>query len=372
MSVRSASLAGICRRFLAVILLFGFVAPAAATPPEDFAGNLFIDSSGCVLLRVEGRWQPRLLSDGGRDCGYPPTPIAHRDFAGGSAADLPLPPGMNTAEGRLLVTMAEGGMLGDLVADDTGRTVPDMAPTDPVARELAGAVGPAGAAARMITAGARPNARLCELLGQDGSGDEAELVGADPSRGFCPDNAGDFLTAALRSGIKPAANAPDTGQRAASIIAGGREGDAAVSRPVARRGQSEAAAVPPSAASEKTALAATRPVAASTDGAAASPDSKTHRVAIRARPTDPASRPLQTKDGTMIPAGARYLLVSVDPAVAEQNIARIASLGLPVARGRSAKQAGVLVMAGPFDSREAIVRAHDRLRRAGFGRLIPH
>src|SRR5699024_7366884 len=76
----------------------------------------------------------------------------------------------------------------------------------------------------------------------------------------------------------------------------------------------------------------------------------------------------------MIPDGARYLQIGhpVSSDAAAEQFRRLAALGLLVARGRAGDQAEtVLVMAGPFPSREGISRALDQLRRAGFRNIVP-
>ncbi|WP_080622095.1 SPOR domain-containing protein [Paracoccus yeei] len=72
----------------------------------------------------------------------------------------------------------------------------------------------------------------------------------------------------------------------------------------------------------------------------------------------------------MIPATARYVQLGrfPDPAQAERAAGRAAALGYPVLRGTGRDSATLL--AGPFDTREAIVRALNRLRRAGFAAAV--
>src|SRR5699024_5697164 len=100
--------------FLAAILFWGSslqmpgAGSARAAPPEGFAGDLFIDATGCVLDRIGRRWQERLLRDGTRDCGYPPTPLGRDQVSRPAGIDLPLPADMPLPEAKLLAIMAEG------------------------------------------------------------------------------------------------------------------------------------------------------------------------------------------------------------------------------------------------------------------------
>ncbi|PZO65938.1 MAG: hypothetical protein DI498_07575 [Paracoccus denitrificans] len=48
----------------------------AEDPPPDFPSPQYIDSAGCVFVRADGAWTPRLLRDGDNVCGYPPSVTA--------------------------------------------------------------------------------------------------------------------------------------------------------------------------------------------------------------------------------------------------------------------------------------------------------
>lgn len=357
----------------ALLIWLGVTAQAA--PPADFAGDLFIDRSGCVLMRMDGRWQARLLADGGPDCGYPPTPVAADGPVHRRGTDLPLHPDIDPIEARLLATMAAGLMPGDLasaalpVAPDGPDRAGAEGPGHPLARELAAAVTPAGIAARMIAAGDRPNARLCELLGQ---GDAARMFpgpGADPSRGFCPGPAPAWLTMARMAA--PSAMRPDrAGQADGRPLAGAVvEADAGA---VAGAGVEAGAAAGIGSAPAR-ARPGRSPVARTAIGTATGTATGPAAAADPVQRRDPGGSPPPPAGAEMIPAGARYLQVAVsgDLALAEPHFARIAGLGLPAARGRSTDTPGILVLAGPFDSRQAIVRAYSRLRSAGFVRILP-
>ncbi len=315
----------------------------AQVPPPDFRGTLFIDAAGCVRERAGPDWLPRLLPDGGPDCGYPPTPLPE---APPRTSDLPLPPGVPEAEARLLVTMAEGLRPGDFLPPVPVPDPPKL--RHPALDSIQLAMSAEGMAARAVVADNRPNARLCALLGQQGGADA--VPGSDPSRGFCPGAAPQPIAAALR----PAARLVERGEAAADRIDRPSPAGASGSMPPA---------APPGLAPPARPLRV-RPAAAADLRGGAAP--------VRPAGVAPA-RKAAALDAAMIPAGARYLQLGLqaDPVAARSLFDRIAALGLPVAQGRVAGGAGILVMAGPFEGREAIVRAHDRLRAAGFDGIVP-
>ncbi|MBB1492367.1 SPOR domain-containing protein [Paracoccus sp. MC1854] len=91
-------------------------------------------------------------------------------------------------------------------------------------------------------------------------------------------------------------------------------------------------------------------------------------AATKARPTP--SLPRASRG--MIPPGARYLQVGVFSETEEANrmARKLAGLGLPVARSRDAGRGQQMILVGPLDGREAIVRIIDRLGRAGFRDVV--
>lgn len=355
------------------------LAVAAQVPPTDFPGALFIDASGCVRERVGTDWLPRLLADGHPDCGYPPTPLPK---APARASDLPLPPGLPEAEGRLLVTLAEGVRAGDF-QPPVPRTEPAPVP-HPALDMIEAAISAEGMLARVLVAGNVPNARLCALLGQDAA--SAGALGTDPTRGFCPGDGGPQLVAAA---LRPAASLTTAtrGNATGSRIdrppaAGASDPPPPVARPhlapVAAVGDGGAGAVrdPPAARAGRAAPA----VAVAAGSSAAVPPGSGDPVvpqaarlprpvaAAAAMPARSVPAPGPAPGPGMIPAGSRYLQLGgqTDPAAAMPILTRVAGLGLPVARGRVPGGDGILILVGPFDSRENLVRAHDRLRAAGF------
>ena len=349
-----ASMPGLLRFWRGVLIWLGWLLPLAApaqVPPADFGAALFIDAGGCVRERDGAGWRLRLLPDGAPDCGYPPTPLPEpppRD------ADLPLPPGMGEAEGRLLTTLAEGLRPGDFLPPDPVAPPPAM-PGHPAMRAIQTALSDQGIAARAALSGGRPNARLCALIGQGGA--MGGGLGADPSRGFCPGEAPGLITAALR----PAAALPIRPQvpPPAKAAVEGAASAGRIDRPADAGAPADAApvAAPRGAPLPRPAVAVPAPASAPAPAPAVAPGPRRALVV----------------DERMIPAGARYLQLggAVDAEAAQAGFVRVAALGLPAARGRVPGGEGVLVMAGPFDSRQAIVRAYARLRGAGFAQIEP-
>lgn len=388
------------RLVLSVCLSWGMVfltlRPGFAQPPEDFDGDLFIDASGCVLERVGRAWQERLLRDGVRDCGYPPTPLGRHHGGPSIVPDLPLPEGMRPEEEKLLAIMTEGLIEEDLRDPASGvealvSSAGSMPEADtpgsshPVLQELAIALGPNADRARAITAGMQPNARLCALLGAgaggagDAKGGGLGAYGFGVARGFCPDLGPDIMAAAIR----PASALPAAaGATKPEVLPGERQ----------VMEQAKAATPAPPATEQLAAKSDSAAVAAKAeDDRKDTPDSTTRASAAQAaapkeKPTDRGvARPVATAarsggqagaqgnssdDTPMIPANARYLQIggAVPLDAAEAQFRRLAALGLPPNRGVIQTQPDkVLVMVGPFSSREEILRAYDQLRKAGFG-----
>lgn len=339
---------GLLRGWGGVLVWLWCLLPLAApaqVPPPDFGAALFIDAGGCVRERDGTGWRPRLLPDGIPDCGYPPTPLPGPPPR---AADLPLPPGLPEAEGRLLATMAEGLRPGDFLPPAPVAPPPPM-PGHPAMRAIATALSDKGLAARATLSGTRPNARLCALIGQGGAGGGG--LGADPTRGFCPGDAPGLVTAALR----PAAALPIKAETPpAKAVAEGAAPADRIDRPAGAGATASAAPVAPPRSAPLP-----RPAGAGASGPTPAAATGPRRALVA--------------DESLIPAGARYLQLGgpVDPEAAQAGFVRVAALGLPAGRGRVPGGDGVLVMAGPFDSRQAIVRAYARLRTAGFAQITP-
>lgn len=310
----------------------------AETPPPDFSAGQYIDSAGCVFVRTDGGWQGRIDRDGSAVCGYPPT-LSARRIGPDSAPDLfrePEPPRAARIERELTEAIIPNLHAAELAgADPHGGADPaaDMpatpaapaghpsgqpaAPADPL--NIAAAVAHAPAISRQV-AGASRTDRLCALIGED------RPEAGDTGLGLCGGTAA--LAALSRSGpgLKD-------GSRADSGSFGPKAGASDL--------PSKAAAKAPDA------------VAAAKGGSVP----RTGDAPSKAAPKD---------DLRMIPPGARFVQVGSfrKAGQAQEAAERLARTGVPVVR---AKEGGAeLVMVGPLDGREGIVRMIERLRRAGY------
>lgn len=353
-----------------VAALAGGPAPAEP-PPSDFPSRQYIDSRGCVFLRDEvGLWQPRLDRAGAPVCGYPPS-LAARERPGRPRLDA-----LDPDRGRSRAQMIEEALTrqvvpnlhqGELASDPHPfEPLPDMgpepAPTAPL-DDLRAAVRAAPAVRQAMARDLHPNRRLCRLLGGDDRPVPAGAVGRDPTQGFCgalPESTLAHLAFARPAGSPPApAPAPATGEGGVAPMTGPTDPDPSVLLPSARPVPAAAApALPPPAR-----------------GAVARPDrgkARPSAAATRAAGAGEARGADASPAGDMIPPGARYVRIGsfASPAEADRAAGRVRAMGYPVIRARLAeppRRGTEQVLAGPFATREEIVRALDRLRRAGWG-----
>ncbi|WP_341870337.1 SPOR domain-containing protein [Paracoccus shanxieyensis] len=329
-----------------LLLPLSAVAAPAEMPPDDYAARQYIDSRGCVFLRDDdGRWQARLARDGTEICGYPPTQTI-RGLEGRPRLSV-LDPNAGKTHSQLIEealtrTVVTQLQPGELSSDPRPlEKLPDMGPepaSEAPLEALRATVKAASAVRQGMGRDLKPNQRLCELLGYDGSPVPATTIGSDPTKGYCgtlPD-----MDLSRLSFARPAANrsVEDPGPPAAKAE-------------TATVGPARRTAAPPAAA------APAAPVA-------------------RAQTPKPKSAPAPVVPSVgMIPPGARYVQIGTyaNAGNADRAAERARRLGYPVLRGRDrARGAEVqIIMAGPFDSREAIVRALDGLRRGGFRDAYP-
>lgn len=365
---------------LRAMLLLAFLpglaqaAGPAEPPPADFAGRQYIDSRGCVFRRGDGEsggggtWAPRLARDGTAVCGYPPT-LSARGLdgrprlraldpdAGRSRAEL--------VERALAQTVVTNLRPGELTGDPQAMEhLPDLGPepaSSAPAEALKAAVAAAPAVRQGMGAGLKPNMRLCALLGYDGQGG-APKPGGDPTQGYCgslPESDLSRLAFARPLGSEPPDAAPASGAPAGGEPATPRP----LARPVPVAAKDAAEPALPPARVRPAVAPAVQPLSRPTGPQVA----KAPGAAAKAAPAR------QPEGLDLIPAGARYVQLGAfkDAAAAEDAARKLAGLGYPVLRGREKGRAGPLLMAGPFDGREAIVRALDAIRRAGFRHAVP-
>lgn len=336
-----------------------------AEPPPEFVAQQYIDSRGCVFRQTPtGDWSAVTGADGQPTCGYPPT-LSIRGAGGGPRLPA-LDPDAGKSRAQLIEQALTEKVIGNLqpgeLASDPRplQPLPDLGPEPHSAAPLDALRAAVQAAPRLrqgMAGDLQPNQRLCRLLGYDGQGGRS---GDDPSRGYC-----DSLPKADLARLSFARPAPLAAKPAA--------GDAEAGMLAPRTAKGSGTGV--SAAPVKAARRAPVP---STAGASVS-------LPARSR-TDTSTPARQTAGGAagakgvnlsagVIPAGARYVQITGlrDAAAAERAAARLIGMGFPVVRGKGTevKDKAPLLMAGPFASREAIVRALHDIRKAGYGGAVP-
>ncbi|MDF3607384.1 hypothetical protein PE067_15315 [Paracoccus sp. DMF-8] len=349
----------------------------AELPPPGFASQQYIDSKGCVFRRDDmGRWAPRMNSDDTPVCGYPPTLSARRpspdDATGLFSAARPEPARAHQIEAALAGLVIPNLQAGELVGDRTAfQPRPDMGPepslTAPL-RELRAEIEGQGQVRAQMNGMLQPNRALCQLLGLDTQkpGGTGMMPGADPTQGFCdsiPRNDLARLAFArpanlpVPAGTEAVAAASETLAARVPVRAGS----------VARAAKSGAAASKAPASTDADVSTTIRsqlrsPAAAPKPGTAVPRSAGAGGQAARTPPTGPWI--------TGIPAGTRFILIGTYQNGPEVDgiLRRLSGLNMPIMRQISpapVQGSTQVILVGPFDSRQSIVRAFDRLRRAG-------
>ena len=367
----------------------------AEPPPPDFTGRQYIDSGGCVFLRTNAGWRARLSRDGAAICGWPPTLAAR-------GADVPPLPGAEPRaaqiERLLTETIITNLHEGELVA---GETLPPVgAAKDAVAGEAPPAARPDAdplGIGRMIATA--PDLRR-QLVGPARAEHMCKLIGAGDPLGLCgpaenqlalapripaaaaapklataaPDIPPTSLAAGMVPQIVPPATIPPAAAATAPQVApavSAPPGAAATAPQVA-----PPAATPPVAtvAAVQAAPVTTSPPTPATSPPTAAPPSATLPASSPATVSRTAPGPMgvQPEVPLLIPPGARYLEVGAfkDPLDAHRLAQKLVAMGLPVVRSKRGQTTLSAVMVGPLEGREEMVRMADRLRKAGFARLV--
>lgn len=310
----------------------------AEMPPPDFTAAQYIDSAGCVFIRTERGWRARVARDQTPICGYPPT-LSARRTGPSSALSLfsrPDEPRLDRISRELAEAIIPNLQTGELLRqregerDTFGTASEDKLEeggTQPLARALERddlGLGEMMAHAPLLNrqmAGSDHMDRVCALIG------------------VSPEQAGGAVLGIC--GARPQPLAGQATERRSTVTS---------DLPKPQRG----------AESNRTRHADSTPAA----GKAAS-----------SRPQlEAAARPVAEPrdDPHMIPPGARYVQVGAfqDLQMAKRTAQDLAARGLPVVRSRPAKGQAQLVMVGPLEGRQAIVRMIDSLRRAGYHDLV--
>ncbi|SHL91289.1 Cell division protein FtsN [Paracoccus solventivorans] len=384
----------------------------AEPPPPDFTGRQYIDANGCVFLRTEAGWRARLSREGAAICGWPPTLAAR-------GADAPSPPGTEPRaaqiERLLTETIITNLHEGELVAGETlppvrgaGDSAAGEAP--PAARPDADPLG----IGRMIATA--PDLRR-QLVGPARAEHMCKLIGASDPLGLCgpaenqlalaprvpavaaapklataePDIPPTSLAAGMVPQIVPPATTPPAAAATApqvafpvsappgAVVAAAQAVPVTTTPPAAAATASQAAppaATPPAAtvAAVQAVPATTSPPTPATSPPTAASPPTTSIASSPATASRTASGPAGTRLDVplLIPPGARYLEVGAfkDPLDAHRLAEKLVAMGLPVVRSKPGQTTLSSVMVGPLEGREAMVRMADRLRKAGFARLV--
>lgn len=385
----------------------------AELPPPDFTGRQYIDSGGCVFLRTEAGWRARLSREGAAICGWPPTLAAR----GADAPPLPgAEPRAAQIERLLTETIITNLHEGELVA---GETLPPVRGAEDTAADQAPRAArpdadPLGIGRMIATA---PDLRR-QLVGPARAEHMCQLIGAGDPLGLCGPAENQLALAPRASaatvGPKLATAAPDipptssatdatapqiappatTPPAAAAtapqiapavsappgaVVAAAQAVPAATTPPAAAATAPQVAppaATPPAAtvAAVQAAPATTSPPTPATSPPTAAPPSATSPASSPATVSRTAPGPTGARPEVplLIPPGARYLEVGAfkDPLDAHRLAQKLVAMGLPVVRSKPGQTTLSAVMVGPLEGREAMVRMADRLRKAGFARLV--
>lgn len=329
----------------------------AEPPPPGFAGVQYIDSAGCVFLNVQGQWRPRVDRNGTVLCGYPPTLSARRTGPDAVAPLVPLPPEPRAARiERVLSETIIGNLQDGELRVPEGKRPASVVPAGPVQAaaaeqppravaageglpDLAAAADAALAVQAGMAATEAPTA-LCRLLGASEGAARTVRLGRQMALGRC--------------GAEPLPF-----PRIAAAAGGGPDG-----QPGAAPGTGPAPTTPGRRTS------APVPIVARPDGPTPA------RLRARQDAVTPAAKAAPTRHAQtgapprVIPPGARFVQIGAytDARDAGRAVQALTRLGLPVSKVRETRRGTAVqtIMAGPFDGRQAIVRAIDRIHRAGY------
>lgn len=319
---------------LVVLLPAQALAAPDPPPPADYPGAQYIDRTGCVFVRQDDRWAPRLDKQGAPVCGFPPSPLA-------TVSDAPVAP--PSPEEALTQVLAEGLRPGDLlnspapeplapVADDPAEAALEETLADQVQIE---------ARMRAVMTGAAPDG-LCERLGYKPSDSPETGSLADVTQGLCPG-----MIAPELAPLAVAGSAAPTAGLASSVAVAAADG-LRPPRPVAPVGAVTVARKAPPTAQQRTQPAKARSV-----------------IERRQAPTQDRPAPAD-----VIPPQARYVQIGIyrDEANALAALRRLSGMGYRTAQRDESGQEGFgkAILAGPFADRQSLVQALTRLRANGY------
>lgn len=342
----------------------------AEAPPPDFTAAQYIDSAGCVFVRVPDGWRARIARDGSTICGYPPTFSARRlapDVLDPLFAQPEEPRSQrieriltetilpNVQDGELAAKQPESGRTaapaagGPTVAgqDDTRITAaqndtrkretvnmpPEPAGGDPLGFAAAVAASPVTTDA---AEGARTD-RLCDLIGANPTAKPG--IGGSSALGFCGGEA-IGLPSKIARAVEPSTTAAAEPNHAVKTTT---------------KAESQVAATPRKAKATDTNVMTARNKATQTT---ARPQ--------EAGKTNPAQSSAKASSPHLIPAGAKYVQIGVfrNSENAAKTAQRLIRMGFPVVKSAQGDKQSIMI--GPLNGREAIVRTIDQVRKAGY------
>lgn len=371
----------------------------AELPPQDFTARQYIDSMGCVFLRQEGgRWSSRLARDGAQICGYPPTFSARRTSPEEQIAlfppTRPEPSKAQQIEEALTEIVITNLRSGELLGDSRPRAQLRDAGPEPLSTGPVEALRAEIAAAPRIRAemgsGLRPNQDLCRLLGYNGKSTNkpsgASGLGQDPTQGFCDAlPRSDLARLAFARPIPVTGTSPKDAGSASEVQRQGAETEIPTENstespkpPLQKASQKQSVLQKPSLrkqASQKAGQTKAVPEKNATKKAEAE-KAGPKKAAQQSNSKEAAAKvALSEPIVPLLSSGARYVQVGVysEAANAERAISKMTQLGLPVLRNYAQGQGPRLhvIVSGPYDTRQTLVIALDRIRQAGFRDAYP-
>lgn len=320
----------------------------AEIPPSSFTGDQYVDSQGCVFVRVgfgsAVEWVPRVGRDRRAICGFTPTGVG----SGGGAPDL-------AADSRVTVI---GGAAAPVAA-----AAPAQVPAAPAQVQVIGAPAPVipSAPGAATAASGCPNLPAAQRPYFDGAdvrcGPQAANSGDQPSVG---------LPAGVQAGAQGGAvtgtprsyalSAPPAGYRLAWDD-GRLNPYRGLGTPA---GEQQMAQVWTNTVPHRAA-----PVTIDATTVATFGDDRATRARVPL-----ADQPIAPSNEVRVGAGHRHVLAGTFAGQADATLAygRLASAGLPALIGQVQRQGATVfvVMAGPYGDPQSLGRAVLQARNAGF------
>lgn len=333
--------------FWQVVLTVAVNASPVPVPPVDFASDQYVDRTGCVFLRKGEDWVGRLDVAGQPVCGFPPSLASRRmDPDTVSVLDVPdeLPP---PDPSRILAERLASGLRGgEFLADPRPaetRRDPPKSDRPSVLEEEISAIIENRIRVRASLSG-QGDWGLCSRLGYRPTDKATPLLGGDVTRGLCP---------GMRA---PTPQERILDKKAAEAVAQ----DGEDTTPPADMQKGDVAQMTSPVGNEVSTVIAARPIPR-----AVPPKVNAYQSDLERKPDILVER---------IPAAARYVQVGAyaDDGQALETIRRLGELGYSTAQSYQQRDGQIfrLILAGPFDERQALIIALKGLRKEGYTHAI--